>query len=105
MATPAAMRLLPALAILAGAQAADQHGSCFAWAEAGECETNPGYMLSACGEACAAVAAPGHALAATTRVRRHDVSRAVAASRRALATTGAGVAPSRLASDGPNQTK
>lgn len=31
---------------------ADQHENCGGWAAMGECEKNPGYMLSNCQESC-----------------------------------------------------
>ena len=42
--------LLLNIALLAGAQ--NNHASCSDWAAAGECENNPGYMLTNCKDAC-----------------------------------------------------
>ena len=42
--------LLLNIALLAGAQ--NNHPSCSDWAAAGECENNPGYMLTNCKDAC-----------------------------------------------------
>ena len=42
--------LLLNIALLAGAQ--NNHPSCGDWAFAGECENNPGYMLTNCKDAC-----------------------------------------------------
>ena len=42
--------LLLNIAMLAGAQ--NNHASCSDWAAAGECEDNPGYMLTNCKDAC-----------------------------------------------------
>ena len=35
----------------------DADENCMRWAESGECEKNPGYMLSSCSKSCAVVAA------------------------------------------------
>ena len=42
--------LLLNIALLAGAQ--NNHASCSDWAATGECENNPGYMLTNCKDAC-----------------------------------------------------
>ena len=42
-----------ALALLLTAVRADEHEDCQFWADNGECESNPGYMLTSCAEACA----------------------------------------------------
>ena len=42
--------LLLNLALLAGAQ--NNHPDCGKWANEGECDTNPGYMLLSCKDAC-----------------------------------------------------
>ena len=42
--------LLLNIALMASAQ--NNHPSCSDWAAAGECENNPGYMLTNCKDAC-----------------------------------------------------
>ena len=42
--------LLLSIALVADAQ--NNHPSCSDWAAAGECENNPGYMLTNCKDAC-----------------------------------------------------
>ena len=42
--------LLLSIALMADAQ--NNHASCSDWAAAGECENNPGYMLTNCKDAC-----------------------------------------------------
>ena len=44
------LRTAPKHRLLAGAQ--NNHASCSDWAAAGECENNPGYMLTNCKDAC-----------------------------------------------------
>ena len=46
------MFLAVTLAFLDFTAAEDTHQNCKMWAEAGECEKNPGYMLSSCKTSC-----------------------------------------------------
>jgi len=52
---PLAATLVVALAATL-AHGADEHANCAFWADAGECERNPAYMLVSCADACASVA-------------------------------------------------
>lgn len=44
-----------ALALALHAATADEHPSCSGWANMGECDKNPGYMLVSCKKSCQAV--------------------------------------------------
>lgn len=50
------MLLATTLAFLGYAAAEDSHQNCKMWAEAGECEKNPGFMLTSCRTSCDLVA-------------------------------------------------
>jgi hypothetical protein len=50
-------RFVVALCAFFYAVGADQHENCMFWAENGECDANPNYMMQSCSEACAKVAA------------------------------------------------
>jgi hypothetical protein len=52
------MRLSFIAALALGFARADENERCSEWAEAGECEANPGYMLASCKRSCAKFAAP-----------------------------------------------
>ena len=70
---------------------ADEHPECAAWAARGECGKNPGYMLEACRETCAALSAAAlsptpHAQESHTEARNPAVWACLLASA-ALCTT------------------
>jgi glutathione peroxidase-family protein len=46
------LALMAALAVSVQGVSPDQHDACEAWAEAGECENNAGFMMTGCATAC-----------------------------------------------------
>lgn len=81
---------------------ADEHPECAAWAARGECGKNPGYMLEACRETCAALSAAAqsptpHAQESHTEARNPAVWACLLASAALFAACVGGGAPRAFA--------